>query len=163
LGPLFYEPTVLTGVTEAMTVAREETFGPVVSIYPVDSDDEAITLANDSKYGLNASVWTSSPARGRAVAERLRAGTVNINEGYAATWGSTDAPMGGFGVSGLGRRHGAEGLIKYTEPQTVATERLLAIAPPAWATRQAYAAVMTVGTKWLHTTAGELIRKVGAL
>ncbi|MDR2378254.1 MAG: succinate-semialdehyde dehydrogenase (NADP(+)), partial [Bifidobacteriaceae bacterium] len=163
LGELFYEPTVLTGVTDAMTVAREETFGPVVSIYPFDSDDQAIELANDTEYGLNASVWTGSPARGRRVAERLAAGTVNVNEGYAAAFGSVDAPMGGFGVSGLGRRHGAEGLIKYTEPQTVATERLMAIGPPSWAPRAGYAAVMTVGSKWLYTSAGELIRKVAGL
>ncbi|MDR0593338.1 MAG: succinate-semialdehyde dehydrogenase (NADP(+)) [Bifidobacteriaceae bacterium] len=160
LGELFYEPTVLTGVTDAMTLAREETFGPVVALYPVDSEDQAVALANDSEYGLNASVWTSSPTRGRAVAERLRAGTVNINEGYAAAYGSTDAPMGGFGISGLGRRHGAEGLIKYTEPQTVALQRLALIGPPAWATRPAYAEAMTVGSKWLHVTAGELVRKV---
>ncbi|MDR2566627.1 MAG: succinate-semialdehyde dehydrogenase (NADP(+)) [Bifidobacteriaceae bacterium] len=160
LGAFFYEPTVLTGVTDAMTVSRDETFGPVVSIYPVDCDEEAIRLANDTEYGLNASVWTSSAGHGRSVGERLRAGTVNINEGYAAAWGSTDAPMGGFGISGLGRRHGAEGLLKYMEAQTVATERLLAIGPPSWAPRPGYAAVMTVGSRWLHTTAGELIRKV---
>ncbi|MDR1441317.1 MAG: succinate-semialdehyde dehydrogenase (NADP(+)) [Bifidobacteriaceae bacterium] len=162
LGALFYEPTVLTGVTDSMTVARAETFGPVVSLYPVDSDDEAVAAVNDDHYGLNASVWTSSPAHGRLVGERLRVGTININEGYAAAWGSTDAPMGGFGDSGLGRRHGAEGLVKYTEPQTVATERLLAIGPPPWLSREAYAAGMTVGSRWLHTTVAELIRKVTA-
>ncbi|MDR1187168.1 MAG: succinate-semialdehyde dehydrogenase (NADP(+)) [Bifidobacteriaceae bacterium] len=163
LGAWFYEPTVLTGVTDAMTVARDETFGPVVSLYPVDSDSDAIAAVNDSEYGLNASIWTSSPAHGRAVGEQLRAGTVNINEGYAAAWGSTDAPMGGFGISGLGRRHGIEGLVKYTEPQTVATERWLAVGPPPWLSRQAYAAGMTVGSRWLHVTAGELIRKATAL
>ncbi|MDR1118219.1 MAG: aldehyde dehydrogenase family protein, partial [Bifidobacteriaceae bacterium] len=87
LGPLFYEPTVLTGVQEGMAVAREETFGPVVALFPVDSEDEAIRLANDTDFGLNAAVWTASAARGKAVAARLRAGTVNINEGYAAAWG----------------------------------------------------------------------------
>ncbi|MDR2373433.1 MAG: succinate-semialdehyde dehydrogenase (NADP(+)) [Bifidobacteriaceae bacterium] len=160
LGELFYEPTVLTGVTDAMVVAGEETFGPVVSLYPTDSDEDAIALANNTEYGLNASVWTSCPARGRRVAERLRAGTVNINEGYAAAYGSVDAPMGGFGISGLGRRRGPEGLIKYTEPQTVATERLMAIGPPAWLSRPAYAEVMTAGSRWLYSTAGELARKV---
>jgi succinate-semialdehyde dehydrogenase/glutarate-semialdehyde dehydrogenase len=159
LGPLFYEPTVLTGVTDAMTVAREETFGPVVALYPAASETEAIALANNTEHGLNAAVWTSSPARGRRVAERLRAGTVNINEGYAAAWGSTDAPMGGFGVSGLGRRHGAEGLVKYTEPQTVARQRALLLAPPSWATREQYAAFMTFGSRYLHVTTRELIRK----
>ncbi|MDR0627272.1 MAG: succinate-semialdehyde dehydrogenase (NADP(+)) [Bifidobacteriaceae bacterium] len=160
LGQLFFEPTVLAGVTDDMAVAKEETFGPVVALYPVDSDEEAIELANRTDYGLNASVWTGSPAHGRWVGEQLRAGTVNINEGYAAAFGSTDAPMGGFGISGLGRRHGPEGLIKYTELQTVATERVMAIGPPPWLSRQTYAAVMTVGTKYLHTTLAELIRKV---
>ncbi|MDR2453347.1 MAG: succinate-semialdehyde dehydrogenase (NADP(+)) [Bifidobacteriaceae bacterium] len=159
LGPLFYEPTVLEGVTGAMAVAREETFGPVVSLYPVASETEAIALANDSDQGLNAAVWTASPARGRRVAERLRAGTVNINEGYAAAWGSTDAPMGGFGLSGLGRRHGVEGLEKYTEPQTVARQRGLLLGPPSWTSRQNYARVMTLGSQYLHVTARELIRK----
>ena len=84
----------------------EETFGPVVSIYRVDNDNEAIAAANASRYGLNASVWSRSAARGRAVAAQLRAGTVNVNEAYAAAWGSMDAPMGGMGDSGLGRRHG---------------------------------------------------------
>jgi succinate-semialdehyde dehydrogenase/glutarate-semialdehyde dehydrogenase len=159
LGPLFYEPTVLTGVTDAMTVSREETFGPVVAVTAVGSEDEAVELANRTEYGLNAAVWTSSPERGRRVAERLRAGTVNINEGYAASWGSTDAPMGGFGISGLGRRHGHEGLLKYTEPQTVARERFMLLAPPGWTSRRNYAAVMTLGSKWLHTTAREIIGK----
>jgi succinate-semialdehyde dehydrogenase/glutarate-semialdehyde dehydrogenase len=160
LGPLFYEPTVLTGVTDAMELGREETFGPVVALYPVDSDEEAIALANDTEYGLNASVWTSNPARGRRVAEALRAGTVNINEGYAATWGSIDAPMGGFGISGLGRRHGMEGLVKYTEPQTVARQRLLAIGPPEWVPRDKYVAAMSVASTLLYPTVKGLVRRV---
>jgi succinate-semialdehyde dehydrogenase/glutarate-semialdehyde dehydrogenase len=163
LGPLFYEPTVLVGVDDSMAVAREETFGPVVALYPVDSDEDAITRANDTEFGLNAAVWTGSVARGRSVAARLRSGTVNINEGYAAAWGSTDAPMGGFGVSGLGRRHGAEGLLKYTEPQTVARQRGLLLGPPPWTSRENYAAFMTFGSKILHTTVRELVRKVGTL
>ena len=83
VGPWFYEPTVLDGVTADMAVCREETFGPVVSIYRVDSDDAAVRLANDTPYGLNASVWTRDLARGRALAARIEAGTVNVNEGYA--------------------------------------------------------------------------------
>ena len=79
---------------------------------------EAIARANDSVYGLNASVW--SARRGEAVAAQLRAGTVNVNESYAAAWGSHAAPMGGFGESGVGRRHGSQGLLKYTQAQTVA-------------------------------------------
>ena len=130
LGGTFYEPTVLADVTPAMRVAREETFGPLVSIYRVGSDDEAVEAANDTAYGLNASVWSRSAARGRAVAARLRAGTVNVNEAYAAAWGSIDAPMGGMGISGQGRRHGAVGITKYTEVQTVAQQRLMNLAPP---------------------------------
>lgn len=106
LGPLFYEPTIVTGVTPDMTLYDHETFGPVVSIYTYRHVDEAITLANHSLYGLNASVWSRNGARGRAVAARVHAGTVNVNEAFAAAWGSIDAPMGGMGDSGLGRRHG---------------------------------------------------------
>jgi succinate-semialdehyde dehydrogenase/glutarate-semialdehyde dehydrogenase len=122
LGPLFYEPTVLTGVTDDMELCRGETFGPVVAVYRFSSDDEAVALANDTVYGLNASVWTSDLARGRALAARLRAGTVNINEGYGSAYASYDAPMGGMKASGLGRRHGTEGLLRYTEAQTVASQ-----------------------------------------
>ncbi len=130
LGPLFHEPTVLAGVTPEMEVHDEETFGPVVSVYPVSSDDEAVTRANASRYGLNASVWSRSAGHARRVAERLEAGTVNVNEAYAATWGSTAAPVGGVKESGLGRRHGDEGLLKYTTSRVIARQRLHPIAPP---------------------------------
>jgi succinate-semialdehyde dehydrogenase/glutarate-semialdehyde dehydrogenase len=130
IGPLFYEPTVLTGVTAEMECAGTETFGPLVAIYPVADVEEAITLANDTEYGLNASVWAGSDAEGEAIAARLHCGTVNVNEGYAMTWGSLGAPMGGMGISGVGRRHGAEGLLKYTEVQTIATARVMNLDPP---------------------------------
>ena len=144
LGPYFYEPTVLTGVTAEMDLYREETFGPVVALYRVSSEDEAIAQANDTRYGLNASVWTRDTKRGRRVAERMRAGAVNINEGYAAAWGSVAAPSGGVGDSGLGRRHGAEGILKYTDVQTIATQRLLPIAPLPGMSQQTWAKTMTV-------------------
>lgn len=144
LGPYFYEPTVLAGVTPEMKVFAEETFGPVVSIYRVMSDDEAIAQANDTSYGLNASVWTKDAARGRRVAERLRVGAVNVNEGYAAAWGSVDAPSGGFGDSGLGRRHGAEGILKYTDVQTIAAQRLLPIAPLPGMSHESWAKTLTM-------------------
>ncbi len=124
LGPYFYEPTVLAGVTPEMACHGSETFGPVVSVYRVADDDEAVAAANDSPYGLNAAVYGEDIARARSVAARLRTGTVNINEAYAAAWGSIDSPMGGVGDSGLGRRHGLEGLLKYTEAQTVAVQRV---------------------------------------
>jgi len=141
LGPLFYEPTLLAGVTDEMTLAREETFGPVVALYRVADDDEAVERANDTAYGLNASVW--SRARGEIVGRRLRAGTVNVNEGYAAAWASHDAPMGGMGDSGVGRRHGREGIHKYTEAQTLAVQRLIQVGPSPLLSGEAYARLMS--------------------
>lgn len=81
IGPLFYEPTVLTNVAPEMECAANETFGPVVSIYPVADVDEAVEKANDTDYGLNASVWAGSTAEGQRIAARLRSGTVNVDEG----------------------------------------------------------------------------------
>ncbi|WP_205878055.1 succinic semialdehyde dehydrogenase [Mycobacterium camsae] len=130
IGPLFYEPTVLTDVTPEMECAANETFGPLVSIYPVADVDEAVEKANDTEYGLNASVWARTPAEGQQIAARLRSGTVNVDEGYAFAWGSLSAPMGGMGQSGVGRRHGPEGLLKYTESQTIATARVFNLDPP---------------------------------
>ncbi|MER6513079.1 succinic semialdehyde dehydrogenase [Nonomuraea sp. NPDC001636] len=143
LGPLFYEPTVLTGVRDDMDLCRNETFGPVVALYPFDSEEEAIELANDTIYGLNASIWTTDPARGRALAARVKAGTVNINEGYGSAYASYDAPMGGMKASGLGRRHGAEGLLRYTESKTVASQASwLGFEPPFDLTYETWADVL---------------------
>jgi succinate-semialdehyde dehydrogenase/glutarate-semialdehyde dehydrogenase len=108
-----------------MRLHSDETFGPVVSVYPFTSDDEAVALANDSCYGLNASIWSGDVKTALQMARRIEAGTVNINESYSAAWGSVDAPMGGRKDSGLGRRHGAAGLLKFTESQTVAVQRRL--------------------------------------
>jgi len=148
LGPYCYEPTVLTGVTEDMALCREETFGPVLAVYRVDSVDEAVARANDSSYGLNASVW--SARRGPEVAARLKTGTVNVNEGYAAAWGSHAAPMGGMGESGMGRRHGDHGLLKYTESQTVSVQRLHRIAPPPRLGNEGFATVLTAAIRILN-------------
>ncbi|MFA9270122.1 MAG: succinic semialdehyde dehydrogenase [Baekduiaceae bacterium] len=154
IGPYFHEPTLLDNVGEGMTCFREETFGPVVAISRFSDEDEAIARANDTPYGLNSSVWTKDTARGRKIAARLRTGTVNVNEGYIATWGSTDAPMGGMGDSGLGRRHGAEGIKKYTESQGVAVQRLIPIAPVKPMTPAMWAKVMTLGLRILRRTPG---------
>ncbi|MFI5981327.1 succinic semialdehyde dehydrogenase [Streptomyces sp. NPDC051555] len=147
IGPLFYEPTILDGVEAPMAVCAEETFGPVVSIYRFGDEDTAIDQANATAYGLNASVWTKDARRGLAVAARLRTGTVNINEGYAPAYGSAQAPMGGMKDSGLGRRHGSEGILKYTEAQTVAHQRLLPMAPSLGMDDEKYAAFMTRSLK----------------
>ncbi|MFC6757206.1 MULTISPECIES: succinic semialdehyde dehydrogenase [Haloarcula] len=123
VGPLFYDPTVLTDLPDDATAACEETFGPVVSITPVGDADEAVERANDTDYGLHASVWTGDTARGKTVARRIETGTACVNDAYLSMWAATDAPMGGVGDSGIGRRHGPEGLRKYTESQTVSTAR----------------------------------------
>jgi succinate-semialdehyde dehydrogenase/glutarate-semialdehyde dehydrogenase len=125
LGPFFHEPTVLTDVTPDMDLHREETFGPVVAIYPFTTVDEAVEQANDTEYGLNASVYCGDTKRGKAIAARLMAGTVNVNDGYSSAWATLDAPMGGMKQSGVGRRHGREGLLKYTESQTIAVRSAL--------------------------------------
>jgi succinate-semialdehyde dehydrogenase/glutarate-semialdehyde dehydrogenase len=153
LGPYFFEPTVLTDVTPEMTLYAQETFGPVVAVYGFDSEAHAVELANATPYGLNASVWTGDPDRGARVAAQIRAGTVNVNEGYAAAWGSLDAPMGGMGDSGLGRRHGREGLLRFTEPQTVALQRLQGLGTPRGFTDE----------RWTRTldTALRTLKKVG--
>jgi len=143
VGPLFYEPTILDGVDAASAVCAEETFGPVVSVYRFDSEDEAVAQANSTPYGLNSSVWSRNAGHGHRVALRLHSGTVNVNEGYAAAYGSVAAPMGGMGDSGVGRRHGSEGILKYTEPQTVAVQRLLPMAPSLGLDDEGYARLMT--------------------
>ncbi|UZK57313.1 succinic semialdehyde dehydrogenase [Streptomyces drozdowiczii] len=149
LGPLFHEPTILTDVTPDMTLHSQETFGPVVSVYSFRDVDDAVEQANATAYGLNASVWSRDGRRGRAVAARVHAGTVNVNEAFAAAWGSVDAPMGGMGDSGLGRRHGAEGILKYTEPQTIAHQRLQGFSPPSRIAPRTWAALLTGGLRAL--------------
>jgi succinate-semialdehyde dehydrogenase/glutarate-semialdehyde dehydrogenase len=143
LGPLFYEPTVLAGVTPEMTCYAGETFGPVVSIYPVSGEDEAVARANESEYGLNASVWTADPARGRRVAAKITCGTVNVNEGFAATFGSIDAPMGGMKHSGLGRRQGREGIRRFVDVQSVGTQSGLPLAPSHGISPQTFTTAFT--------------------
>jgi succinate-semialdehyde dehydrogenase/glutarate-semialdehyde dehydrogenase len=150
LGPLFYEPTVLTGVTAGMLPFAEETFGPVVSVYGYTDVTEAIERANDTPFGLNASVWSRNGRAGWEVAARLKAGTVNVNEGYAATFGSVGVPMGGMKESGAGRRNGAEGLLKYTEAQSIAIQRGLALRPPRRVPGGVWARMMTSSMKLLR-------------
>lgn len=123
VGPLFYEPTVLAGVPDDALATREETFGPVVSVRTVRHEDDVVRLVNAGDVGLSASIWTRDTAHGRRLAQRLEVGMVNVNEGYAAAWGSTGAPLGGVKASGTGRRHGPEGLWATTWTQTVAVQR----------------------------------------
>jgi acyl-CoA reductase-like NAD-dependent aldehyde dehydrogenase len=143
LGPLFYEPTVLTSVTEQMQVYAEETFGPVVSVYAFSSEAEAVERANDSRYGLSASIWTRDAPHGARLGQEIRAGNVNVNEAYAAAWGSVDSPCGGRKESGMRARHGAEGILKFTETQTVAVQRLIPLGTPRWMDAAVHARWMT--------------------
>jgi succinate-semialdehyde dehydrogenase/glutarate-semialdehyde dehydrogenase len=149
IGPYFFAPTLLADVDDSMTLCREETFGPVAAIYVVDTDDEAIDRANDSDFGLNAAILTKDNDAARAMAARIQAGTVNINEAYGAAWASISSPMGGMKASGLGRRHGSEGILKYTESQTVSAQRGLGFGAPFGRSDEQWAAMMTTAFKTL--------------
>lgn len=154
IGPYFYEPTVLTNTSPGMTLYADETFGPVISLYRVNGAEEAVRQANDSRYGLNFSVWTRDVDKGLQIAGQLEVGTVNLNEAYAATWGSVDAPMGGWKDSGVGSRHGEHGILKYTNAQTVSIQRLLPLAPSNLASPATYARAMTAAMRTLQRLPG---------
>jgi acyl-CoA reductase-like NAD-dependent aldehyde dehydrogenase len=109
LGKNFYKPTLLADVTHEMGIMREETFGPVLPVMAFDDDEEAVRLANDSEYGLAASVWTRDRARGERLARRIEAGTVMVND-VVSCFGISEAPHGGVKSSGVGRAHGRFGL-----------------------------------------------------
>jgi succinate-semialdehyde dehydrogenase/glutarate-semialdehyde dehydrogenase len=134
ISPTFFEPTILAAVTPDMLVHTEETFGPVIALYRVSSEDEAIRLANDTDTGLNFGVFTRSRRRGERVARRLQAGAVAVNDTAYYTWGAMGAPLGGFKQSGTGRRHGPEGIRQYTQAQMILINRTnTAIGSPATA------------------------------
>jgi succinate-semialdehyde dehydrogenase/glutarate-semialdehyde dehydrogenase len=154
LGPYFYEPTILENVDERMSLFGDETFGPVVSVYRVDTVEEAIEKANASPYGLNFSVWSGNTGRAHQIATRLQAGSVNVNEGYAAAWASVDAPMGGFKDSGVGRRHGAHGLLKYTEPQTIAIQHMVQLSTPPYLSQDTFVSVVAFALRLMRYLPG---------
>ena len=112
-------PTILTGVRSDMRVAREEIFGPVLSVIAYDTDDEAVAIANDSDYGLAASIWSTDNARALTMAERIEAGSVWINDAHGI---NCQLPFGGYKLSGLGRELGPDALDAYTEVKTVALD-----------------------------------------
>jgi acyl-CoA reductase-like NAD-dependent aldehyde dehydrogenase len=118
----FFEPTVLKDVDHTMECMREETFGPTLPIMKVADVEEAIKLANDTPYGLQASVYTKDIAKGEQVARRIEAGAVVVNDSNA-NYLALEAPMGGWKTSGLGVRHGLEGIRKYTRRQTILLTR----------------------------------------
>jgi acyl-CoA reductase-like NAD-dependent aldehyde dehydrogenase len=111
----YFEPTLFTGATNGMSIAREEIFGPVVTAIPFRDEAEAIAIANDSDYGLYGYVWTGDTARGIRVARALRTGTVQVN-GSAP---NPDAPFGGYKQSGVGRDGGRFGILAYSELKAI--------------------------------------------
>lgn len=142
LAPYAYEPTVLEGVTPKMLCASSETFGPVVALYPFEDEAEAVELANRGEEGLNAAVYSRDVSRGQRIASAIRCGTVTVNEVFGVALGSIDAPMGGMGISGLGRRQGREGVQRFTQPQAVATQRFIGLGGLPGMNREQWSATM---------------------
>ena len=114
----FIEPTVVAGLTNEARVAREEIFGPVLTVIAHDGDDDAVRIGNASPYGLSATVFSADPQRAQRVANLLRVGTVNVNGGV---WYSADVPFGGYKQSGVGREMGIAGFEEYLETKVIAT------------------------------------------
>jgi succinate-semialdehyde dehydrogenase/glutarate-semialdehyde dehydrogenase len=123
LGPNFYAPTLLAEVTHEMRIMREETFGPVLPVTAFDDDEEAVRLANDSEYGLAASVWTRDRERGERIARRIETGTVMVND-VVSCFGISSAPHGGVKASGMGRTHGRFGLEEMVRLKYLDSDRL---------------------------------------
>jgi acyl-CoA reductase-like NAD-dependent aldehyde dehydrogenase len=139
LGANFYAPTVLANVNHEMRIMREETFGPVLPVMAFDDDDEAVRLANDSEYGLAASVWTRDRVRGEALARRIHAGTVMVNDSVSC-FGISEAPHGGVNASGIGRTHGRFGLEEMVRIKYVDSDRMPGVKKIWW---YAYGAAFT--------------------
>jgi acyl-CoA reductase-like NAD-dependent aldehyde dehydrogenase len=119
----FFEPTVLTGVDHSMEIMVDETFGPTLPIMKVRDEEEALRLANDSRYGLNSSVWTKDIEKGERFAARIEAGNACVND-CVVNYAAQELPFGGTGESGLGVRHSAKGIQKYCRTQSVLVTRL---------------------------------------
>jgi aldehyde dehydrogenase (NAD+) len=118
-GGYYIQPTLFANVDNSMRIAQEEIFGPVLVVIPFDDDDDAVRIANDSKYGLSGAVQSANPQRALGVAKRIRTGTVAINK---SSYFGADAPFGGYKQSGLGREMGLEGFEEYLQTKTISLE-----------------------------------------
>jgi acyl-CoA reductase-like NAD-dependent aldehyde dehydrogenase len=131
LGPNFYAPTVVADVTPDMRLMQEETFGPVLAVAPFGNEEGAVQRANDSEFGLAASVWTGDTVRGERIARRLVAGTVMVND-VIACFGISEAPHGGVKASGIGRAHGRFGMEEMVRVKYLDVERMPGIKRAWW-------------------------------
>lgn len=127
----FYPPTILVDVDHSMSVVRDETFGPVLPVMAFDTVDEAMRLANDTDFGLSASIWTGDPEKRKEIASKLVAGTVTINDSLY-TYGLAETPWGGVKHSGIGRTHGKEGLLEMVRAVHIASDRFFKMKKPWW-------------------------------
>jgi succinate-semialdehyde dehydrogenase/glutarate-semialdehyde dehydrogenase len=152
----FYEPTVLTEVDHSMMIMRDETFGPVLPVMTFKTEDEAIKLANDSVFGLTASVWTTNISRGRQLAERIDAGTVMVNE-VVYTHGIAQTPWGGVKDSGYGRTHGRMGLLELVTPTHIHVNRV-SFLPDLWWFRYDPGATKLFGGLAKNFTSGSILK-----
>lgn len=128
LGPRFFEPTIVINADHSMQIMREETFGPVLPVMRVRDAEQAIALANDSEYGLSATIYTRDLRRGEALARQLQCGDAGINQPQLI-FGTPSLPMGGVKASGVGRRGGPEGLLRFVRTQSILTDRLIGVRP----------------------------------
>ncbi|MFZ0668050.1 MAG: aldehyde dehydrogenase family protein [Acidimicrobiales bacterium] len=113
----YVEPTLFVDVDNSMTIAREEIFGPVLTVIPYDDDDDAVRIANDNQYGLSGGVFSASDERANGIARRVRTGSIGVNGGL---WYGADSPYGGYKASGIGRQCGTEGFEQYLETKAIA-------------------------------------------
>lgn len=161
LGGVFFEPTVIADANNKMRPMREETFGPTLPIATFETEDEAVALANDTDFGLTASVWTGDLRRGKRVAEKILAGTVNVNE-VLYTHGIGQTPWGGFKDSGYGRTHGKEGLMELVATQHIHLNRFL-FTPDVWWFGYSKNAVETFKQMSRTFSSGSVFRTLGFL
>jgi succinate-semialdehyde dehydrogenase/glutarate-semialdehyde dehydrogenase len=152
----FFEPTVISDATNEMRPMQEETFGPTLPIATFKTEKEAVGLANDSEFGLTASVWTSDIKRGKRLAEKIEAGTVCVNE-VLYTHGIGQTPWGGFKNSGYGRTHGLQGLMELVQPQHIHVN-YISLVPNAWWLPYSENALVTFRGFARHFASGSLFQ-----